>query len=105
MGQRRDYKTVALFDINAHIADVADRSPSDEPMWEFFCECGDASCHERLALTLAQYAAVRDTGGSILAFDHEVNQSARAERLIEEARALKAQAEQQLSRAWRARRE
>lgn len=46
--------------VNEKIDDLAARHGDDVHVYEFFCECSDASCSERVHLTLPQYAHVRD---------------------------------------------
>ncbi|MBV8480871.1 MAG: hypothetical protein JOY72_11290 [Actinobacteria bacterium] len=96
---KRGIKTAALTEVNRHILEVAVESPSGAHEWDFFCECGRADCYEHVNLTVDQYVSIRDTGGDVLATGHRASQTARAERLREEAKALRAQAEHQLRRA------
>ena len=46
--------------VNEKIDDLAARHGDDVHVYEFFCECSDAGCSERVRLTLPQYAHVRD---------------------------------------------
>lgn len=73
--------------------------------WLFMCECGDAGCHTRVLLTLQEYERLRIAHQPVLAKGHHVTSSElvrrRAYALVEEARALRAQAAQQLRRARR----
>ena len=46
--------------INEKIDDLATRHGDDAHVNEFFCECSDAGCSERVHLTLPQYARVRE---------------------------------------------
>jgi hypothetical protein len=53
----------ALFrEVNERVAEVAEAfvqvEATSEPV-EFSCECGSAACTERIAMTLAEYEAVR----------------------------------------------
>jgi hypothetical protein len=59
-----------LAEVNARIGEVASRSAADSEDWEFVCECGEPGCDERVLLTLAAYAAVRETGAAVLAHGH-----------------------------------
>lgn len=93
---------VALTEVNVHILELAVDAPSHELAWEFFCECGGRDCYEQVVLTIEEYTAVRRRGEAVLAAGHRLNPSARARRLREEALALRAQAEHQLTRARRA---
>jgi hypothetical protein len=101
VGRNQDFKTMALTAVNARIVKLAEDSPPGEPAWEFYCECGRPECHEQVKLSREKYNAIRDDGRAILAAGHQVNQSARARRLVEEARALRAQADNQIKRANR----
>jgi hypothetical protein len=46
--------------VNEKIDDLAGRHGDDAHVYEFFCECSDVDCSERVHLTLPQYAHVRD---------------------------------------------
>ena len=46
--------------VNEKIDDLAVRHGDDVHVYEFFCECSDVSCSERVRMTLPQYAHVRD---------------------------------------------
>lgn len=37
---------------------------------DFFCECGHTACKERITLTRAEYASLRDDGGLVLVAVH-----------------------------------
>jgi hypothetical protein len=101
VGRNQDFKTVALTEVNAHIRELADESPSHDLKWEFFCECGHRDCKAQLVLSIEEYTSIRDRDEAVLAPGHLVNQSARSRRLREEAQALRAQAAHQLRRAKR----
>ncbi len=48
--------------VNERVADVAHSLVADEPVqYEFFCECSDAACVQRLELTLGEYESLRAT--------------------------------------------
>jgi hypothetical protein len=72
---------------------------------QFLCECGDRACTEWVELELEEYEAIRSIRGHVLAPGHALppGQAARraAADLRDDARALKAQAEQQLRRSQR----
>ena len=63
--------TEALFrDVNERIAESAERFEADST--EFLCECADANCTHRLAVTLVEYEEVRADGATfMLAPGHE----------------------------------
>jgi hypothetical protein len=77
------------------------------PAERFLCECGDAECRQWVDLASADYAELRDDPGwSVLAAGHVARASSRRARreaglAMEGARALRAQAEQQQTRARR----
>ena len=97
----RDERTRRFIVVNAAIRDQAagleqDTQPHE---WEFWCECGEPSCRRGVWLTLAQYEQLRDHRHAILTPGHEVSEVARAAILVEEASALRAEAEHQVRRA------
>jgi hypothetical protein len=51
----------AIFrEVNDRVAEVANGFVADEPLqYEFFCECSDTECTERLGLTLGEYESLR----------------------------------------------
>jgi hypothetical protein len=52
-------KTEALFrNVNEGIKEASDRFDSEAA--EFVCECGDASCTDRIEVSLEEYDAVRE---------------------------------------------
>jgi hypothetical protein len=73
--QERLARNEALFrEVNERIREAGERfrdPPAQE--YEFFCECPDTSCVERVALTLAEYEAIRqDPRRFLVAPGHEV---------------------------------
>jgi hypothetical protein len=82
-----------------------DLSESDGETWAFLCECGDDDCQEWVTLPVATYEALQRADKPILASGHTLSgpQSARrkARRLVDDARALEAQADLQVKRAKR----
>lgn len=46
--------------VNERIDDLAANHGDDAQVHEFFCECSDVSCLERVRLSLSEYAHVRD---------------------------------------------
>ncbi len=46
---------------------------------DFFCECGDIHCKERITLSRAEYAGLRDESRLPMAPDHAVHESAARE--------------------------
>ena len=63
-----------LAEVNARIRVVAAREPIDREvkLWEFVCECAHVRCHERVALCLADYEVLRQTGAPVLAPRHRL---------------------------------
>jgi len=82
-----------------------DLSESDGETWAFLCECGDDDCQEWETLPVRQYEALQRADEPILAPGHELSgpQKTRrqARRLVDDARALEAQADVQVNRAKR----
>ena len=74
--------------------------------WDFHCECGAPSCMKKVAISLAEYGALRQPGQPVLASGHEPSRLAEtratAHELVDDARALRGQARHQLGRARRA---
>lgn len=59
-------------EVNDRIEDVA-RGFGGDDRYEFLCECVDLGCVERIALTLAEYEAVRANGRRfVVARDHAI---------------------------------
>jgi hypothetical protein len=46
--------------VNDGIQELAGDHGRDSHVYEFFCECSDINCSERVHLTLPEYAHVRD---------------------------------------------
>jgi len=44
--------------------------PTEEPLWDFACECGRADCREWVELELPRYEEIRHGPGSVLAEGH-----------------------------------
>ncbi len=58
--ERRLTENELLFrEVNERIDDVASELGGEETTYEFVCECSDANCVERVALTLRQYEWLR----------------------------------------------
>jgi hypothetical protein len=66
----------------------------DAPEAEFFCECGDSHCTERIRLTLAEYEGIRAIAGRFLTlpghegvpFRHVVSTNGRFSVVVDAAR-------------------
>ncbi|HEU5243463.1 MAG TPA: hypothetical protein VFU33_03605 [Gaiellaceae bacterium] len=82
-----------------------DLSESDGETWAFLCECGDDVCQEWVTLPVRQYEALQRADQPILAPGHTLSRPQKtrrqARRLVDEAKALEAQADVQLKRAER----
>jgi hypothetical protein len=46
-------------EVNGRISEKAESHGSDSHEYEFFCECSDAACTERVTLTLSEYEHIR----------------------------------------------
>jgi hypothetical protein len=46
-------------EVNDRVRDAAEAYAGDAHRYEFFCECSDASCTERVLLDLAEYEHIR----------------------------------------------
>jgi hypothetical protein len=99
VGKRQEAKTTALTEVNAHILDVARESLAEEVEWEFFCECGQPDCAERITLTLDAFIGLHEGGRAVLAPGHHLSQADRARQLRADAETLRRQARYQLDRA------
>jgi hypothetical protein len=82
-----------------------DLSESDGETWAFLCECGDDDCQEWVTLPVRKYEALQRADQPILAPGHTLTEPQKsrrkARRLVDDARALEAQAEHQVKRARR----
>ena len=82
-----------------------DLSDRDDESWSFLCECGDYECQEWVTLPVARYEALQRADQPILAPGHTLSEPQktrrRARRLVDDAKALEAQADVQFKRAKR----
>ena len=82
-----------------------DLSESDGESWAFLCECGDELCQEWVTLPVAEYEALQRANQPILAPGHTLSGAQRgrrqARRLVDDAKALEAQADVQVEPATR----
>jgi hypothetical protein len=82
-----------------------DLSESDREAWAFLCECGDDDCQEWVTLAVGSYEVLQRADAPILAPGHTLSapqkQRRKARRLVDDARALGAQADLQVKRAKR----
>jgi len=69
--------------VNEKIEDLATRHGDDAHVYEFFCECSDVDCSERVCLTLGDYEHVRDNparfvvvkGHELLEIEHVIERA------------------------------
>jgi hypothetical protein len=82
-----------------------DLSESDGESWAFLCECGDYECQEWITLPVRKYEALQRADEPILAPGHTLSDPQKtrrqARRLVDDAKALQAQADVQAKRARR----
>jgi hypothetical protein len=82
-----------------------DLSGVEDETWDFLCECGADDCQEWVTLRVAEYEAMQRADEPILAPEHTLSEGQRsrrkARRLVDDAKALEAQAEHQIKRAKR----
>jgi hypothetical protein len=82
-----------------------DLSENDAESWAFLCECGDDACQEWITVPVATYEARQRADQPILAPGHTLSEPQKsrrkARRLVDDAKALEAQADLQLKRAQR----
>jgi hypothetical protein len=82
-----------------------DLSEGDGENWAFLCECGDDLCQEWVTLPVKAYEALQRADQPILAPGHTLSapQKSRrkARRLVDDAKALEAEADVQVKRAKR----
>ena len=82
-----------------------DLSGLDDEAWDFLCECGADDCQDWVTLRLAQYEALQRVEEPILAPGHTLSRAQRsrrrARRQLDDAQALLAEAEHQVTRARR----
>lgn len=96
-----------MLDLNEEIRAGAAKLSAAEPglSWEFRCECGAPDCEVMVAVTLAEFDALKARGEPVLAAGHTASPAAVARRkaglLREDAAALRAQAAQARRRAAR----
>ncbi|HET8752518.1 MAG TPA: hypothetical protein VFM43_08345 [Gaiellaceae bacterium] len=105
---KRTESSATRADVNRHLRMAVksfDLPEESEETWDFLCECGAEGCEEWVTLPIAEFEAVRLAGKPLLAPGHRADPVRRtrrdARRLVEEARALRAQAEHQVRRAVR----
>jgi len=105
---KRSESSEARADVNRHVRMAVKRfevSGLDEDTWSFLCECGADECQEWVTLRVTDYETKQRADEPILAPGHTLSQGQRtrrrARRLVDDAKALEAQADQQVKRAKR----
>jgi hypothetical protein len=82
-----------------------DLSESEAETWAFLCECGDDDCQEWVTLPVSGYEELQRADEPILAPGHTLSAGEKsrrkARRLVEDSKALEAQADLQIKRAKR----
>jgi hypothetical protein len=82
-----------------------DLSESDGETWAFLCECGDDACQEWVTMPVDGYEALQRADEPILAPGHSLSAGEKsrrkARRLVDDAKALEAEADLQVKRAKR----
>ena len=66
-------KVELMRSLNEGIALVAGSfasDPTEEPLWDFACECGRPDCREWVELELPRYEEIRHGPGEVLAVGH-----------------------------------
>lgn len=105
MGAERSDRSREIAEVNAIVPRLAAQQVRPRGEWLFMCECGDLACHTRVLLTLPEYEALRAARKPVLAKGHYVTHAEIVRRgaraLVDDARALRAQAAHQLRRARR----
>jgi hypothetical protein len=106
LADRRTESSATRKELNRQMRMAVERfdlSESEGEKWAFLCECGDDDCQEWVTLPAAQYEALQRAGQPILAPGHTLSdpQKSRrqARRLVDDAKALEAQAHVQVERA------
>jgi hypothetical protein len=84
MSAQRNAENQAVFrTVNENIADLSDTlfAGDGQTEWEFFCECGDAGCAERMVVPIRAYRDVRENGRRFLLLPGHENRA--VERVVE----------------------
>jgi hypothetical protein len=108
LADKRSQSSATRAELNRNVRMAVKRfdlSGLEEETWDFLCECGADDCQEWVTLQLAQYEAMQREDDPILAPGHTLSEGQRtrrkARRLVDDAKALEAQAEHQIKRAKR----
>jgi hypothetical protein len=108
VAHKRTESSEARAEVNRNVRMAVKRfdlPETDGETWDFLCECGAEECGEWVTLPVAAYEAMQREDVPILAPGHTLSPGQRtrrkARRLVDDARALEAQAEHQVRRAKR----
>jgi hypothetical protein len=82
--QVRAAQNQALFrEVNERIESLNERPAAEASIDQFVCECADETCSDAVAVTLAEYEAVRGDGSRFIVAPAEAHYVAGVERLVE----------------------
>jgi hypothetical protein len=105
---KRTESSEARADVNRQVRLAVKRfdvSGLDEDSWNFLCECGEDDCQDWVTLRVSEYEALQRADEPILAPGHTLTRGQRTRRkarsLVDDAKALEAQAGHQIKRAKR----
>jgi hypothetical protein len=108
LADKRTESSEARADVNRQVRMAVKRfdlSGLDDETWNFLCECGADDCQDWVTLRVTDYEAKQRADEPILAPGHTLTRGQRsrrkARRLVDDAKALEAQAEHQVRRAKR----
>ena len=108
MGGKRTETSATRKELNRQMrlaVERSDLSEDDGESWVFLCECGDDDCQEWVTLPVAEYESLQQSDKPILAPGHALSEGQklrrRARLLVDDAKALEAQAALQAKRAAR----
>ena len=108
MADKRTESTATRKELNRQMRMAVKRfdlSESEGETWAFLCECGDDDCQEWVTLPVSEYETLQRTDEPVLAPGHTLSPGQksrrRASRLVDDAKALAAQAKLQVERGKR----
>lgn len=87
---RRQTENELLFrSVNERIEELAETiaggAPAGAEAWDFVCECQDKGCTERVALTVAEYEAVRAFGDRFVVAPGDAHVAPEIERVVDKS--------------------
>ena len=108
MADKRSETTATRKELNRQMRMAVERfdlSETESETFAFLCECGDDECEEWVTMPVAKYEALQRGEQPVLAPGHTLTRGQRsrrkARRLVDEAKALEAQADLQVRRGKR----